>query len=216
MKTRRSVRLIPPISPLELRNIILRLNRPRDRCLIALLYLSGRRIGEILPLQKRDFDFSQSGFLSFRTFNEKTFRVNKTRDYRYERVNPNKANRVLHPIVYYQEIYPKFALDSPSGKALAEFVLDYLATLRDEDYLFAPERVFYDRKYINIHRAYQILREADERLWLHALRHLRFTAYGRAYRDDPLAMHPLTFHRRFESTLTYIRPAQTDERLRQI
>lgn len=212
MKNRRSKSQIPQLSPSELRNILeSKAERLRDSCLIALLYLSGRRIGEVLPLQKRDFNFNETRFLSFRTFNEKTYRSYPSSDYKLE----SMMESIHGPqVVYYEEINPKFSLHSPSGRELSPFILKHLESLSDQDYLFAPLRR--NRKFINASRAYQIITAMEPRLWLHALRHLRFTAYGRAYRDNPMAMHDITFHKRFESTMEYIRPAEVEERLQRV
>jgi hypothetical protein len=58
------------------------------------------------------------------------------------------------------------------------------------------------------------LRRLDDRLWLHALRHLSFTELAKLYKDNPLAMHKITFHRRFDNTIKYIHLIEAEDKLR--
>jgi len=199
---RRKKSEIPRLDSEDILKIIEKAKRQRDKCLIALLFLSGRRIQEVLSLRKQDFNFNTPQMLSFTTFNEKSYRQKSTGEYNI----PMRGK-------YYEQIEPKFSLEGPSGSRLSPFITAHLEQLDLTEYLFAPLRVRNNRTNINRFRAYQILRELDERLWLHALRHLRFTSLARVYRDNPVAMHSLTFHKQFESTLGYIRPLEVEERL---
>lgn len=206
---RRSEKLIPILGPSEVEEIILKAENPRDRALVILLYLSGRRIGELLGLKRRDFTILPNSDLEFTTFNEKTFRISPTGNYQFE----NVIDRGKGPeLVYYQEIKPEIVMDSDSGRILGHYLLDYLNNLKLDDYLFPPRRR--GKLFIHQPRAYQIIRGLDQRLWLHAMRHIRFTILARAYRDDPYSLHRRTFHTRFESTMEYIQSEDDRERMR--
>lgn len=206
---------IPQLNANQIAEICERANSTRDECLIALLYLSGRRINEILPLRKRDFSFSKLNDeheLSFVTRNEKSWRKEPKSGFpiKVERFNSKGEWKAY----YYEEIRPTFSLISPAGRALGNYVLEHLYTLQDDEYLFAPES-HSANDHIGQPMAYTILRKLDNRLWLHALRHLSFTRLATLYRDDPTEMHNITFHRRFESTLLYIEKKKTQEKRRQ-
>ena len=214
---RRSTSEIPILEPLEVDQIVQKSVCPRDACLVVTPYLSGRRIGEVLPLRKLDFTLTQPSLITYKTFNEKSFRMKKTGRYTIPKMGNFTLKKRDGTIInydtrYYEAIEPQWSRDGPSGKLLSHYVEDYLATLSDEDYLFPPYRRS-SRDYINQPRAYQILRALDERLWLHALRHIDFTRMARVYKDDPVAMHRLTFHKRFESTLEYIHEEEKEDKL---
>lgn len=209
---RRSTSEIPILEPEEVGEILERAEHPRDACLVALLYLMGRRIGEVLPLRKADFTLSDPRVITVKTFNEKSFRrkrtsrfnVEKHDDYIYvEKFSDGTKTRTPYTTRYYEAIEPSYNRGGVSGAILSHYVEKHLEVLEDTDYLFPPHRRS-PRDFINQPRAYQILRALDERLWLHALRHMDFTRMARLYKDDPVAMHRLTFHKQFESTLEYI------------
>ena len=209
---RRSTSEIPILEPEEVDQILKKAAHPRDACLVATPYLSGRRIGEVLPLRKLDFTLTQPSLITYKTFNEKSFRRKRTSKYSIEKhgsyfyvekFSDGTKTKIPYTTRWYESIEPGWSRDGPSGKLLSHYVEDYLKELGEEDYLFPPYRRS-PRDYINQPRAYQILRALDERLWLHALRHIDFTRMARVYKEDPVAMHRLTFHKRFESTLGYI------------
>ena len=213
---RRPASEIPILEPVEIAKICERANTTRDECMIALLYLSGRRIGEILPLQKQSFNVSKPGFtlaqnnyiVSFITKNEKSWRTKKTGNFSIPVVKGDIVK-------YYEKIEPRFSMRGPSGKALGQYVLDYLTMLRNDDFLFRPERLS-THDYITRQQAYKILRKIDDRLWLHAIRHMTFTRMADQYTDDPVEMHRLTFHRQFKSTLEYIQAKKAEDKLEKI
>lgn len=208
---RRNAETIPILSPASVGEICEKAESPRDACLVALLYMSGRRIGEVLGLRKTDF-LRVGNIMYFTTFNEKSWRKKKTGDFQVEK---HVQFKDYDGIVYYEKITPKFSLTSPSGKKLGHYVVDYLDSLEDNGYLFpAFKRVRHvSRPHIGRVRAYQIVRSLDERLWLHAFRHINFTRMATVYRDDPMSMHRLTFHKQFKSTEGYIHKKETEERL---
>ncbi len=221
---RRSASEIPILEPVELDQILQRSECKRDACLVATPYLSGRRIGEVLPLRKLDFTLTNPSLITFKTFNEKSFRrkrtsrysVEKRGDYFYwEKYSDGTKKKIPYATRWYEAISPQWSREGPSGSLLSQYVTDHLEDLEDGDYLFPPYRRS-SRDYINQPRAYQILRALDERLWLHALRHIDFTRMARVYRDDPVAMHRLTFHKRFESTLGYIAQEKKKDKLAEL
>ncbi len=216
---RRASDTIPILSPRQMNKICRKTKYPRDACLIALLYLSGRRINEVLPLTQKDISITNNK-LAFTTINEKSYKKTKTGKFSIKRAVdfkdfPGRKSEPYHGVVYYERIRPRFSLTSVSGKLLGRFVTKYLETLQPEDYLFAPLR-FSNRKYINHSRAYQILRALDDRLWLHALRHINFTRLADLYKEDPLQMHDITFHKQFKSTTKYIHRVKNEELLEKI
>lgn len=194
---RRKVEDTEQLSISELVESIERVEEPRDQALIALLYLSGRRIREILRLQKQDFHLEENR-ISFDTFNEKVYRSKRSGDFTIQR-----GER------FYQRIRPHWRTDTESGNALSKFVVATLGSLEDpEDYLFQKLRgkgPITDRS-----TAYKIIRRYLPNAWPHLLRHDRFTEVARIYKDDPVAMHRFTYHKRFESTLQYIRKLEEE------
>ncbi|GAG48918.1 unnamed protein product, partial [marine sediment metagenome] len=122
---RRSSKTITPTTLTHLDAICSRARHTRDSCLIALLYLSGRRIGEILHLTKQDITITPDRMITFTTFNEKVYRNRKYGDYTIQR-----GDR------YYEAITPAFSITSVSGQVLSHYVTDHLDTLDMEDHLF--------------------------------------------------------------------------------
>lgn len=207
---RRSTSEIPILEPEEIDQICMKAVYPRDSCLIALLYLIGRRIGEVVPLRLGDFVTSNPRVITVKTFNEKSFRQTRAGRYNIVKHGDYKMKKKDGTIVnydtrYYESIEPSFSTQGPSGKLLGHYVTNYLFLLKYDggDYLFPPYRRS-SGEHIKQSRSYQILRALDERLWLHAMRHMDFTRMARVYKKNPVAMHRLTFHKRFESTLEYI------------
>jgi integrase len=222
-KTRRPASDIVIMTPEEIAKICSRAKQPRDACLLALMYMSGRRIGELLPLQKRDFNFTRPKFnlsenkfiVSFTTFNEKSWRSEKQSTFSIVRLVNNYVDKKrCYVIRWYEKIEPKFSTQGPSGLVLWKFIRDYVGStaLQNENYIFAPES-HSEGEHINQPRAYNIIRGLDERLWLHATRHMCFTRMAEQFKDDPKEMHSLTFHRRFESTLIYIKTVGAEDKL---
>lgn len=217
---RRSTAEIPILTPDEVVTILGGAECRRDSCLVALLYLTGRRIGEVAPLRKQDF-IDAPETVTIRTFNEKSFRIKRKHPYTVEKHGDysykDKSTReeVHYDTRFYEAIEPSYSKVGPSGKALHTYVEKRLEELQPVDYLFPPYRRS-QGDYIHQPRAYQIIRKLDERLWLHAMRHIDFTRMAEVYADDPVAMHRVTFHRRFESTLNYIKNREKGNRLREL
>ena len=193
---RRRVEDVERIDHKDLEKICERIDSERDACLISLLYLSARRINEVLPLRKQDFKVEEKR-ISFETFNEKVYRKKQT------------GNFTIHlNDRFYERIRPHWRTDSESGKTLTKHLLKRLGSLSEKDHLFKA----YTHKDYPISRsmAYRIVRFYIPDAWPHLLRHERFTEIARVYKDDPVAMHRYTFHKRFESTLKYIRDLEEE------
>lgn len=195
---RRKVEDLKPLSAKEIR-LKIETYRPvpytivRDSCLLALIYLSGRRISEVVELKKSDFTIEENR-ISFITFNAKVFRSKKVGNY-----------KIFRNDKYYEEIYPHFLIDTETGKELSFFILRRLGFLSEKMYLFNNTRCKDDIP-ITVNMAYRIIRKYIPEIFPHYLRHLRFDYVAKLSRKDPLALHYFTFHKKFESTLNYIRP----------
>ena len=229
--TRRPASQIPILTPLEVDEICKRADHIRDACMISLLYMSGRRISEVLPLRKRDFNYSQPGFdleksdgiISFTCMNEKSFRqtkdstfnIKKRGVFHEKRVHKTDPPGKEYYVRYYQKIEPKVSTLGPSGKALWWWIRRHLDNSHYDDYLFRPYGTHTDKP-ISRSQAYSILVRLEPRIWLHSLRHMNFTRLAEVYADDPREMHALTFHRQFENTLIYIQRKETKEKLKQL
>lgn len=185
---RRRVEEAEPITYQNLSLTCEKIEHPRDSCLIALLYLSARRISEILHLQKKDFKVEDNR-ISFETFNEKVYRKKPMGNYRIYRNN-----------WYYEVIRPHWRTDTLSGKSLSKYVLQRLGSVAEKNYVFKSIR---GEGYIGRSMAYKIVKYYLPNAWPHLLRHYRITEIVNAYKDDPVATHLHTFHKRFESTLQY-------------
>ena len=192
-------RKIEDTKPLDLDHLETKLYdmEPRDSCLVALLYLSGRRITEILGLKKKDFKIEDKR-ISFETFNEKVYRKKQT-----------GAFTILIGDRYYERIRPHWRTDIGTGKRLTIFVAKRLGSLSELDHLFNAYK--HSNHPIGYQMAYKIVRFNFPDTWPHLYRHERFTEVAKAYRSDPVAMHRFTFHKRFESTLQYIRDLEEEK-----
>lgn len=188
----------------------------RDSCLVALLYLSGRRIGEILHLQKQDFTITEDR-VSFWTFNLKVFRRKPVGNYSipiegdFIAKDPKTKEITPYTTRYYERINPHWKTTSEAGKSLSSFVLERVGSLiKKEDYLFQKERGKEPEPF-GYGWAYQIIRYHFPDMWPHLLRHERFTEVFRIYKDDLMSAHEFTFHKRFESNKPYIRPLEIEK-----
>jgi len=193
---RRKVEDVKPKTWMDIENICIMISNDRDACLIALLYLSGRRIGEVLHLQKQDFKIEPNR-ISFETFNEKTFRKKRVGNY-----------AIMRKGVFYEKINPHWRTDTESGKALTIFVLNRLGYLSQKDYVFQK---LVGTGHIEYGMGYRIVRFYAPDMWPHLFRHERFTEVFKIYKDDLLKAHDWTFHKRFDSNIPYIRSVEKEE-----
>lgn len=218
---RRKVEDTNPITIEYLYNVLVGIAEPRDSCLIALLYLSGRRVNEILHLQKQDFRI-EANRVSFDTFNEKVYRAHPMKDFQIQRNVIFKKSlrdaqhKIIYPkkyeyfptTIYYQRIRPHWRIDTPSGLAFTQFVTERVGSLPEKtDFVFSRRK---GKGHIHYQMAYRIVRYYLPDMWPHLLRHERFTEVAKVYQDKPLETHRFTFHKRFESTLQYIRDLEEE------
>lgn len=185
----------------------------RTSCLIALLYLSGRRINEVLELKKKDLIFTKD-FLSFDTFNEKCFRTyqqgnfNLKREGIFQTWNPKEKMRITSKDLerFYEKINVSFSITSEAYKQLSPFLLDHIEPLDNEAYIFSKTR---GTGSIGYGMAYQNIRKVCPDIWPHWLRHQRFSAVTEQLKDLPTAdliysLKDFTKHHRTDSTLAYV------------
>ena len=175
----------------------------RDSCLMALLFLSGRRIGEIMHLKKSDLVFS-NGFLSFKTFNLKSFRKAENREF-----------KILRDQRYYPEITTDISRTAEAYGTLGCFVEEHLNQTKGDEYVF---KRFNGKGHIGTNMAYKIITFASPDIWPHWFRHQRITNAYNIIKDkvkDPteviLNLHDFTKHRRIDTTLGYIHRSESLE-----
>lgn len=220
---RRSNDLIPySIDAEKLKIVCERTKYPRDACLIALLYLTGRRIGEIICLRLRDLDLralETEGIFIVTCMNEKVWLREKSKTFKIpvEGDYFDKEKNEKYNLRYYEEIQPRFNINSPSGKILSPFILDYLWNIQNLDennYLFPPYKRGHN--HITTQHAWRIIKTVEPSLWCHALRHLMITAFWNASGRNPKTLHEYTFHKRVESTMDYIKAVEVSEVLKKV
>lgn len=198
----------------------------RDACLVALLFLSGRRISELIALQKRDLQLTSSGFLTVSTFNEKNFRYTPNREYTVEKegeyteylksYNPENYEKqtikIPRALRYYMPIRIDISRSTASYRELGRYIENHLATLTEEDYVFhRMGRWGHMKGHIGRVCAYKIITKLDPSIWLHWFRHQRFTQVyniAKAKSNDALdvvmILHDFTKHKRIDNTMKYI------------
>ena len=189
-------------SPQFLAGVCNRAENSRDQCLIALTFLSGRRIGELLEVKRKDVQVYEDE-ISLVTFNEKNYRRKEIGVYKLAR-----GDR------FYEQIRPTFPTIGPTGSLLSPYVLKHLEGLEPLDYVLHDLRS--KRRHIHRRMALRIIVTLEPSIWLHWLRHARFTQVAQVYRDDLMSFHDFTFHKRIENSLGYVSRARTQERLREI
>lgn len=211
---RRKIENIKPLTVAHLEEKLKDIDN-RNSCLIALLYLSGRRINEILHLKKCDIKL-ENNRISFETFNQKDYRMKRTGNYTIKRYVKRRdfegrQSKPYEGYLFYHRIRPHFRTDSESGTRLTIFILKRLGYLSEKDYLFQSKR---GNNPISCSMAYKIFRKYFPDYWPHVLRHERFTVVFKVYKKDVMEAHRFTFHKRFESSIPYIRKAEeVDEKI---
>lgn len=211
---RRKVEDTKPLSYLDLAKRLESIeDDARAQRLIAILYLSGRRANEVLELRKEDLKVDGNR-VSFETFNEKVYRKNRTgnfqipREGKYSFYDRETKKTIDYDLAYYERIRPHWRLDTLSGRALTKYLTNTLGSLSPKDYLFPRLK---GSGHIHYQMLYKIIRFYLPDAWPHILRHERFTEVVRAYANDPVASHRFTFHKRFESTLQYVREQEEEK-----
>jgi integrase len=153
--------------PIELQpnsmDMTIRFNPARVKCLIALLWLFGKRITEYLWLKRKDL-WVERNYLYVR------FTVQK------------KRKRGAQPI---KERYLKrITLENP----YAEFVIQYIEGIADpEAFLFPSDRSAYG--YTSRNHAYRILKGLDRDAWCHLFRESLATKMAEEGATEEELMH---------------------------
>lgn len=197
-------------------NICLTAEHSRDSCLIALLFLSGRRISELMALHKKDIVLTKE-FLSVTTFNEKTFRYAPKKDYlleqegeylQYFKDEHNNTFTIPKTVRYYPKIQIDVSTSTPLFRELGHFIVDHITPLQPNDYLFPR---FKGEGHISSGMAYKIVRFLAPDTWPHWYRHQRFTQVYTTVKSkmkDPfdvvMTLHDFTKHRSLDTTMNYI------------
>lgn len=203
--------------------ICLRATNTRDSCLVALLFLSGRRISELLPLKKSDVQNTDE-FLTIKTFNEKTFKYTQTKDFKivkeghyfqYLKDEQGQTKQVPKTERYYPEIFITISKSTLAYQTLGGFVTQHLDTLRNSDYLFGRLK---GEGYIGRQMAYKIVTFLEPDVWPHWFRHQRFTQVYNIVKStvkDPfdvlLVLHDFTKHTRLDTTMNYVHHLKLQE-----
>jgi integrase len=196
---RRKVKWIPTSQELE--NICQGVE-DRTAFIITFLYLSGRRVSEVLQLKRKDIYLSNN-ILSFNTFNEKSWSMIKS--------GPYTISLPSRPNLFYENIEVEFNLNSDIGKLFAPFILDHLKTLEPENYIIS--HLLTKQEHLSRSMISKLLLKAHPDLWPHLLRHTRFTHSAIILHDDPIALNSFTHHRRFANTLVYIHRADIKKQI---
>lgn len=184
-------------------DICQRATTTRDACLPSMLFLSGRRISEVVGLQKKDITINQD-FMTINTFNLKAFRS-----------TPNKEFTLLMREKYYSLIAIDISRTTEAYQKLGVFIEAHLQSLKENEYVFERQR---GTGHIGSGMAYLIVRSLDPDVWPHWFRHQRFTqVYNvtKNYATDPfdvvMALHDFTKHRRIDTTMNYIKGLKLQE-----
>ncbi len=198
---------LKPISYFE--DICLKAKNSRDACLPAILYLSGRRINEVLRLRKSDFTETTES-MRFETLNEKCFRS-----------KPAGLYTLKIGERYYERISCQFSKATVAYHLLGSFVVNRLKELGDADYVFAQFRYRGERPYMGPSMGYRIIRTLAPEMWPHQFRHQRFSQVTETLKDLPTAdliysLKEFTKHHRTDSTLAYIHRMRNVEIMKQI
>jgi len=194
-------------------DICRRATNTRDACLIALLFLSGRRISELVGLKQSDLSLT-TAYLVLKTFNLKAFRS-----------QPNKEFTLLLHDRYYSIITVDISRSTEAYQCLGGFIESHINTLKDDEYIFYKfsrtyknDEGVWKRDHIGSNMAYLIVRFLDPSVWPHWFRHQRFTQVYNITKSkvkDPfdvvMALHDFTKHRRLDTTMNYIKGLKLQE-----
>ncbi|RKX46022.1 MAG: hypothetical protein DRP27_02550 [Thermotogae bacterium] len=130
------------IRPEEVKGLIAKTSNPMLKCLIAILYAFGCRISEALELRRKDVRIERD-YLAIR------FPLKKRR--------PKSG---FKPVI-------ERRLDR--NHYLVKYIIDWVSQIEDSDSYIFPSR--HKGKHLSRVRAWQLLKEIDEKIWPHAFRH---------------------------------------------
>jgi hypothetical protein len=142
----------------------------------------------------------QEGFLTFKTFNEKTFRREESQKFSF----PRKGR-------FYPLIQVDVSTSTRAYKMMGPYVEAHLQSLRSPDEYIFGQYLQGDRP-LKRSRAYQIVTGLDPGVWLHWFRHQRFTQVYYTIKTlvkEPTEvldiLHRFSHHTRIDTTLGYIK-----------
>lgn len=118
------------------------------RCLVAILYLTGHRISEVLLLKKNDLKLSE--------------------DYIYIKLKLSKKKRTIKKPITQKHIL-KIAKSSP----FTSYIIQYISALKDEDYLF--ESSYHYGQPFSRRWALNTITKLNDKAWCHLFRDTRVT-----------------------------------------
>ena len=167
--------------------------RMRNKALIALLYLSARRISEIVGRTKKlpngDLDVWEGVTLEDFRFgeveNEKIMRM---------RIRVLKRGRVAKGLKVVMD-YVDIRLSDP----LSKYIIDWLNYCKQNDYNKPFD--------LTRQRVWQILHELDPNIWTHWFRHQRLTHLSDVM--DPFELKDFAKFARLETALNYVHKSPT-------
>lgn len=126
-------------------DMILRFEPARIKCLVALLWLFGKRITENLRLKRKDFRVAHK-YLYVHYY------ILKKKHRQAQAIPERKLKRITLENRY------------------TRYILDYVESIREPDaYIFASNRS--TTGYMSRNHAYRILKGLDPKCWLHLFRH---------------------------------------------
>jgi len=136
--------------PIELHDnsvdMLLRFEPTRIKCLIALLWIFGKRITENLKLKRKDFSLSRGGYLYVH------YTILKKKHRKTEPIPERRLKRITLRNRY------------------TSFIVPYIKTVKEPNaYVFPSDRSGYG--YLSRIQAYRILKGLDQNCWLHLFRH---------------------------------------------
>lgn len=154
--TRRTAKGLAPIPRAYIEKLIKKTPELRVKALVALLYLTGKRIGELLPTQPSDYK------------RRKYLR----REMLYVHVQLEKKGTVRHPTEKHPhpKLRPPQFADIPiiMRDPFTKHILNWLDFRKEH-----PHRHLFG--FGTRQRAWQILTTLDKDIWVHWFRHMRFS-----------------------------------------
>jgi integrase len=129
---------------------------PQKKCLIALMFLSGGRINEVLPIRKRSFQIKELDGIEYLIVRM--------------RILKKRGGKIL---------YRKIPL--PLSEQLVPYITNYIEPLKNDDRLFHG---WYERKALRLLKSLGRLIGRD--VWNHLLRHCRLSELSEELDFDSL------------------------------
>jgi len=139
------------LRPDEVKGLIAKTSNPMLKCLIAILFAFGCRISEALELRRKDVRV-EGDYLAIRF--------------------PLKKRRIR------RGIRPTIERRLDLNHYLAPIILDWVSKIENPDSYIFPSR--HRGKHLSRVRAWELLKQLDERIWPHLFRHSLATLMAEA------------------------------------